>query len=561
MDKFWLDQYPPGTAREVSLGRWPSLTAMIDESIRRFADRIALKQMGRALSYADLDRLSAAFATWLQQQGFKRGDRLAIMLPNVLQYPVVMFGALRAGLVVVNTNPLYTAPELEHQLTDSGAEGIVVLENFAATVQAVAPRTRLRAILVTGVGDLLSVPKGAIVNFVLRYVQRKVPAWHIPQARRLTDVLESTDGARPTPVSLSHDDIAYLQYTGGTTGVAKGAMLTHGNMVANVLQCQAWFTQVALEHATYICALPLYHIFSLTANLLLFTSLGGTGVLIVNPRDFPHFVSELRANPPMFLMGVNTLFNALMHTTGFDKLDFRRLVGTLGGGMAVQRPVAERWKALTGCCITQGWGLTECSPVVCCNPLVGPDRDFNGSIGVPLPSSEVSIRDDAGADVGTEMSGEICVRGPQVMRGYWNQPAETDNVMLPDGWLRTGDIGRIDRRGFVFIEDRKKDMIVVSGFKVFPNEVEDVVAGMPGVRECAAIGLPDERSGEVVVLFIARKDPSLTEDAVKQFCHQHLTGYKRPRHVYFRDELPKTNVGKILRRALRDELLKSNPAP
>jgi long-chain acyl-CoA synthetase len=561
MDKFWLKQYPPGTVTEVSVGQWPSLTAMIDHSCGQYADRVALRQMGRSMTYGELDRLSAAFAAWLQQQGFKRGDRLAVMLPNVLQYPVVMFGALRAGLAVVNTNPLYTAPELEHQLIDSGAEGIVVLENFAATVQAVAGRTRLRAILVTGVGDMLSAPKGALVNFVLRYVQRKVPVWHMPQAKRLLDVLKHSAGTRHMPVSLNHDDIAYLQYTGGTTGVAKGAMLTHGNMVANVLQCQAWFTQVALDNATYICALPLYHIFSLTANLLLFTSLGGTGVLIVNPRDFPAFVKELHANPPMFLMGVNTLFNALMHTPGFDKLDFSRLHGTLGGGMAVQRAVAERWKSLTGCVVTQGWGLTECSPVVCVNPLVGPDREFSGSIGLPMPSSEISIRDDSGADVGVDASGEICVRGPQVMRGYWNQPAETDNVMLPGGWLRTGDIGRIDTRGFVFIEDRKKDMIVVSGFKVFPNEIEDVMAALPGVRECAAIGLPDERSGEVVVLFIVRKDPSLTEAAIKQYCHDNLTAYKRPRHVYFRDELPKTNVGKILRRALRDELLKSNPAP
>ena len=365
-------------------------------------------------------------------------------------------------------------------------------------------------------------------------------------------------GRRPTEVSLGHDDIAFLQYTGGTTGVSKGAMLTHGNLVANVLQAQAWFTQIALDHTRYICALPLYHIFSLTTNCLLFMALGGTGVLIANPRDFPRFVDELRRNPPMFVMGVNTLFNALMNTRGFENVDFSQLVATMGGGMAVQRPVAERWKKMTGCKITQGWGLTETSPVACVNPLVGPDSEFNGSIGLPFPGTEISIRDDDGKEVGVEESGEICVRGPQVMRGYWNRPDETAKVMLPEGWLRTGDIGRIDRRGFVYIEDRKKDMIVVSGFKVFPNEVEEVVAHMPGVKEVAAVGLPDSRSGEVVVLFVVRQDPSLTEEAIRKFCEQQLTGYKQPRRVYFRTELPKTNVGKILRRSLRDELIKSN---
>ncbi len=558
MDRFWLAQYPPGTPTDIDINRWPSIKALVEDSFQRFTDRTAFSQMGKAVSYGELDRLSAGFAAWLQDEGFKKGDRLAIMLPNVLQYPVAILGALRAGLVVVNCNPLYTAPELEHQLNDSGATAILVLENFATTVQAVAPRTRLRTILITGAGDLLQFPRGLLVNFVLRHVKRAIPAWSLPGALRFKQVMKLSAGRRPTEVSLGHDDIAFLQYTGGTTGVSKGAMLTHGNLVANVLQAQAWFTQIALDHTRYICALPLYHIFSLTTNCLLFMALGGTGVLIANPRDFPRFVDELRRNPPMFVMGVNTLFNALMNTRGFENVDFSQLVATMGGGMAVQRPVAERWKKMTGCKITQGWGLTETSPVACVNPLVGPDSEFNGSIGLPFPGTEISIRDDDGKEVGVEESGEICVRGPQVMRGYWNRPDETAKVMLPEGWLRTGDIGRIDRRGFVYIEDRKKDMIVVSGFKVFPNEVEEVVAHMPGVKEVAAVGLPDSRSGEVVVLFVVRQDPSLTEEAIRKFCEQQLTGYKQPRRVYFRTELPKTNVGKILRRSLRDELIKSN---
>jgi len=558
MDRFWLARYPAGTPSDININEWPSISTLIEKSCRRYTSRVAFSQMGCDLSYGELDRLSAAFAAWLQESGFRKGDRIAIMLPNVLQYPVAMFGALRAGLIVVNTNPLYTPPELEHQLNDSGATAILVLEQFAATVQAVAKRTQLRSILVTGVGDLLGFPRGPVVNFVLRHVQRKIPPWSMPQAHDFVEVLEQSSGRTPSPVQLGHEDIAFLQYTGGTTGVSKGAMLTHGNLVANVLQAQAWFTQVALDNATCICALPMYHIFSLTVNCLLFTSIGGTGILITNPRDFGQFVKELRARPPMFLVGVNTLFNALMNTPGFERVDFRGLVATLGGGMAVQRAIAERWKKMTGCNITQGWGLTETSPIACVNPLVGPDSDFSGSVGLPAPATEISIRDDDGHDVGIDNSGEICVRGPQVMRGYWNRPDETANVMLPDGWLRTGDIGRMDSRGFVFIEDRKKDMIVVSGFKVFPNDVEEVVAHMPGVREVAAVGMPDSRSGEVVVLFVVRSNPSLTEAAIQQFCQQQLTGYKQPRYVYFRSELPKTNVGKILRRSLRDEIIRSN---
>jgi long-chain acyl-CoA synthetase len=551
MDRIWLKQYPPGTPADIDPDEYSSLKALIELSCKKFADRVAYLQMGSSLSYAELDRMSACFGAWLQAQGLKQGDRIAIMLPNILQYPVVMCGALRAGLTVVNTNPLYTATELEYQLRDSGATALVVLENFASIVEQALPASAVRHIIVTAVGDLLPFPKGALVNFVLRYVQRKVPAWHLPTAHTLPTILRGTPAALQA-VNVGHDDIAYLQYTGGTTGVSKGAMLTHGNMVANVLQSRAWFKQVELDNTRYVCALPLYHIFSLTANCLLFTSLGGAGHLIPNPRDFKGFVQELRHHPPMFFMGVNSLFNALMNTPGFEALDFSHLVATVGGGMAVQRSVAERWKQVTGCVLTQGWGLTEASPAGCVNPLVG--VDFTGAIGLPLPSTEVSIRDDDGKELGNNEVGEICLRGPQVMRGYWNRPEETAKVMLPEGWLRTGDIGRMDARGYVFIEDRKKDIIIVSGFKVFPNEVEDVVAHHPGVAEVAAVAQPDDKSGETVALFVVKKDPALTAEALMEHCHKYLTGYKMPRHIYFRSELPKTNVGKILRKELRNEL-------
>jgi long-chain acyl-CoA synthetase len=561
MDKIWLGQYPPGVAAEVDVFAIDSLKALIEGACERYADRVAYHCMGTALSYRELDARSRAFGAWLQHRaGLKSGDRIAIMLPNVLQYPIAMFGALRAGLVIVNTNPLYTATELEHQLKDSGAVAVVVLENFAATLEQALPATSVRQVIVTGVGDQLRWPKGLIVNAVLRHVHKKVPRWHIDEARSFRAVLKQGRALSLLPVSLDHADLAYLQYTGGTTGIAKAAMLTHGNMVANVLQSRAWFQQVALETATFICALPLYHIFSLTANCLLFASLGGTGLLIVNPRDFPAFVKDLQSNKPMFFMGVNTLFNALMHTPGFNDIDFSRLVATVAGGMALQSSVAARWKEITGCVVTQGWGLTEASPVGCVNPLIGPYAKFTGSIGLPVPSTEVTIRDDEGRELALGGVGEICLRGPQVMRGYWNQPEETAKVMLPEGWLRTGDIGRIDELGFVYIQDRKKDMINVSGFNVYPNEVEDVVAHCPGVLEVAAVAQADEHSGEVVAVFVVRKDPALTERGIKDYCHQYLTGYKRPHAVYFREQLPKSNVGKILRRALRDELAKTHPA-
>ena len=558
MDRFWLAQYPSAVPADIDPFEIDTLKSLIEDACGRFADRIAYHSMGTSITYRELEAQSRAFGAWLQQRaGLKSGDRIAIMLPNLLQYPIAMFGALRAGLTVVNTNPLYTASELEHQLKDSGALAVVVLENFAATLQQALPQTRVRQIIVTGVGDLLQWPKGAIVNFVLRHVHKKVPRWLIPEAHGFRQVLADSRHLRLLPVNLDRNDIAYLQYTGGTTGVAKGAMLTHANMVANILQARAWFQQVALDRVTFVCALPLYHIFSLTGNCWLFASLGGAGVLIANPRDFPGFIKELRRHRPMFFMGVNTLFNALMHTPGFAQLDFSQLVATVAGGMALQSSVATRWKEITGCTLSQGWGLTEASPVGCVTKLVGPDSDFNGSIGLPVPSTELTIRDDEGRVLPIGAVGEICLRGPQVMRGYWQRPEETEKVMLPEGWLRTGDIGRFDERGFVFIEDRKKDMIIVSGFKVYPNEIEDVIAKCPGVLEVAAVAQADEHSGEVVALFIVRKDPALSEQSLQDYAQQYLTGYKRPAAIYFRDQLPKTNVGKILRRELRDELAKS----
>ena len=555
MSRFWLPQYPAGVAADIDPFAMSSLKALIEDACERYADRIAYRSMGTSMTYRELEQRSRAFAAWLQQKaGIASGERVAIMLPNVLQYPIAMFGALRGGYVVVNVNPLYTASELEHQLKDSGATAVVVLENFAATLEHALPDTAVKHVIVTSVGDLLSAPKGTLVNFVLRHVQRRVPRWLIPGSRGMRHVLAEGRKLALQSVRIDRDDLAYLQYTGGTTGVAKGAMLSHGNMVANIQQCRAWFLQKAMDRATFVCALPLYHIFSLTANCLLFGSLGGSGLLIANPRDFRGFVAELRRHPPMFFMGVNTLFNALLHTRGFESVDFSHLAATVAGGMALQGTVAERWKAATGCDVSQGWGLTEASPVVCCNPLIGADAAFNGSVGLPLPSTDISIRDESGTDVGVGVAGEICVRGPQVMQGYWQRADETAQVMLPDGWLRTGDIGRIDARGFVFIEDRKKDMIIVSGFKVYPNEVEEVAARCPGVLEVAAVSRHDEHSGEVVVLFVVRKDPALTERNVMDFCHQSLAAYKRPQAVYFRDELPKSNVGKILRRVLRDEL-------
>jgi len=541
MSKPWLQSYPPGVPAEIDSTRYASIAQMADESFSKFAERTAYVQMGRQLSYGELDAKSKAFAGWLQHKAkLQRGARVAIMMPNVLQYPIALFGVLRAGGTVVNTNPLYTARELEHQLKDSGAEVIVILENFAHVLQEVIQHTKVRQVIVTSVGELLGFPKGSIVDFVVRRIRKAVPSWSLPGALRFGDVLAEGVALPYNPVALSHADLAFLQYTGGTTGVSKGAMLSHGNMVANVLQSSAWIADTLPpgEHHTAITALPLYHIFALTANCILFLRLGWTNVLITNPRDFPAFVKELKQHKFTYISGVNTLFNALLHTPGFETVDFSHLRCTLGGGMAVQRAVAEHWKKVTGCILTQAWGLTETSPAACINPA---NEDFNDSIGLPISSTEVAIMNDAGEPLPIGESGEICVRGPQVMQGYYNRPDETAKVMLPDGWLRTGDIGRMDARGYVFIEDRKKDMINVSGFNVY---------------EAAAVAKADERSGEVVALFVVRKDPALTAEAVIEHCRAALTGYKVPKYVYFKSDLPKTNVGKILRRELRDEAQK-----
>lgn len=552
MDKIWLKSYPPGVPAEINVGEFRSLKAIAEQSFQKFADADAYVQMGRTMTYAELDHTSRHFAAWLQKTAaLKKGDRLAIMLPNLLQYPVVMLAALRAGVVVVNTNPLYTPPELEHQLQDSGAEAIVILENFAHVLQKVIARTKIRVVIVTSVGDMLRFPKSWIVNFVVRRIRKQVPSWNIAGAHQLEAALADSKHLSLTEVDVQSDDLAFLQYTGGTTGVSKAAMLTHGNVVANVLQARAWVTPVfAGEPATLLTPLPLYHIFALTANCLLFLSLGWRNILIVNPRDLPAVIGEMKKYPFTFFSGVNTLFNALLNAPAFAGVDFSKLKVTLGGGMAVQASVAERWQKVTGKPITQAWGLTETSPAGCINRVEDP---FNGSVGLPIPSTEISIKDDSGNDMAINQIGEICLRGPQVMRGYWNRPDETAKVMLPGGWLRTGDVGRISESGHVYIEDRKKDMILVSGFNVYPNEVEAVAAAHPGVLEAAAIAMPDEHSGEVVALFVVRKDPNLTEAALIDHCRQSLTGYKVPKHVYFRNELPKSNVGKILRRGLREE--------
>jgi long-chain acyl-CoA synthetase len=553
MDRNWLTHYPPGVPADIDPDRYASLRDIFEEACAAYRHAPAFINMGAALSYAQLDELSRAFASWLQKKsGLAPGDRVALMMPNILQYPVALFGVLRAGMVVVNTNPLYTARELEHQLKDSGAKVIVIVENFVHVLQQVLPRTELKHVLVTRIGDLLGIPRGFIVNFVLKHVRKQIPKWNIPGTSTFKSALGGGLGLKLDPVPLGGADIAFLQYTGGTTGVAKAAILTHRNMVANVLQADAWI-KPALERraaGTVISALPLYHIFSLTANCLLFVRLGARNILITNPRDFPAFVAELKKYRFFFISGVNTLFNALLHTPGFDTMNFDELRISLGGGMAVQAVVAERWKKVTGNVLTQAWGLTETSPAACINPI---GVNFNGSIGLPIPSTDVSIRDDAGKELPVNGVGEICVFGPQVMRGYWNRPDETEKVMFGD-WLRTGDIGRMNAEGYVFIEDRKKDMILVSGFNVYPNEIESVAAAHPGVLEVAAVAQPDENSGEVVALFVVKKDPGLTAEALIAYCRTELTGYKVPKHVYFRTELPKTNVGKILRRALRDEL-------
>jgi long-chain acyl-CoA synthetase len=552
MDRIWLKSYPAGVPAEIDVRKLRTVAQLIDESCARYGDSVAYVQMGTSVTYRQVDRLTRHFAAYLQKTaGLRKGERFAIMLPNLIQYPVAMFAALRAGLAVVNTNPLYTAPELEHQLRDSGATAILVLENFAHVVQKVLPATQVKHVFVTSVGELLGFPKSAIVNYVVRKRRKQVPPWSINGAVNFKTALDEGARLKFDPVEVTTDDLAYLQYTGGTTGVAKGAMLTHGNIGANILQAEEWIRPSFKGSATLITPIPLYHIFALTVNCLLFFRLGWRNILIINPRDFPAVIKELKKYPFEFISGVNTLFNALLNTPGFDTVDFSRLKITLGGGMAVQAPVAKRWKEVTGNVLTQAWGLTETSPGACVNP---PREDFNGAIGLPIPSTDIAIKSDAGQDLPVGEVGEICVKGPQVTVGYWNRPDETAKVMLPGGWLRTGDVGRMNERGYVFIEDRKKDMILVSGFNVYPNEVEAIAASHPGILEAAAVAQPDEHSGEVVALYVVRKDPALTDRAVIDFCRQSLAAYKVPRHVYFRDELPKTNVGKILRKALREEL-------
>jgi long-chain acyl-CoA synthetase len=553
-DRIWLGDYPPGIPAEIDPDAIPSLKHLYEDACRRYAAATAFSNLGRALTYAEVDEQSRCFAAWLQKAaGLGRGDRVALMMPNVLQYPIAIIGCHRAGCTVVNVNPLYTARELEHQLNDSGASVIVIFENAAATLEQVLARTAVRQVVVTGIGDLLGFPKGPVANFVIRRVRKLVPRYSLPRSVRFKDALARGAALALDPVVVGGDDVAFLQYTGGTTGVSKGAVLTHRNMVANTLQVIAFMPELAdCENPAVITALPLYHIFALTTNMLVFTKVGGNNVLITNPRDMRGFVKELSKVRFTFITGVNTLFNALLNTPGFDRLDFSSLKVALGGGMAVQAAVSERWRKVTGRHICQGWGLTESSPVGTANLPRNPD--FTGSIGYPLPSTELSIRDDDGNVLPAGSVGEICLRGPQVMRGYWNRPEETAKVMLPGGWLRTGDIGRMDDRGRTFIEDRKKDMILVSGFNVYPNEVEGVVAQMPAVLEVAAVAQPDVKSGEAVALFVVSKDPALTAEAVVAFCRRELTPYKVPKSVYFRSELPKTNVGKILRRTLRDEL-------
>ena len=556
MEKIWLRNYPPGVPAEINPEEYPSLKHLFEEAFRKHAARPAFSNLGRTLSYAEVDEMSRRFGAWLQKEaGLKKGDRIAIMMPNLLQYPIAMIGALRAGLTVVNTNPLYTARELEHQLNDSGATVMLISETSCATLQQVLSRTPLRKVIVTGLGDLLGFPKGLVANFVLRHVKKVIPAWSLPGSIRFNDVMSRGASLTLEPVDVGPEDVAFLQYTGGTTGVAKGAVLIHRNLVANTIQVVSWMPEFeTLEDSVVITALPLYHIFALTSNCLVFTYVGGMNVLITDPRNMKAFVEELSRVKFSFITGVNTLFNGLLNTPGFDQLDFSSLKIALGGGMAVQAAVSERWRQLTGRDICQGWGLTETSPVATANRPE--ETAFTGSIGYPLPSTELSIRDDDGNELEIGQVGEICVRGPQVMRGYWNRPEETEKVMLPGGWLRTGDVGRMDEKGLTYIEDRKKDMILVSGFNVYPNEIEGVVAQMPEVLEVAAVAQDDPRSGEVVALFVVRKDPSLTKEQIVAFCKKELTGYKVPRAVYFKDELPKTNVGKILRRDLRDELKK-----
>ncbi|MES2315964.1 MAG: long-chain-fatty-acid--CoA ligase [Pseudomonadota bacterium] len=554
MDKIWLSSYPKDVPAQIDPGQYGSLVELLEESFRKYAERNAYVCMDRFITYAQVDQYSRQLGAWLQQRGLKKGARVALMMPNVLQYPVAAAAVLRAGYTVVNVNPLYTPRELEHQLVDSGAEVIIVLENFATTLEQIIAKTAVKHVVVATMGDMLGTIKGAIVNFVVRRVKKMVPAFSLPGLVHFNDALAAGQRLTFTPVQLSHADVAFLQYTGGTTGLSKGATLTHRNIIANVLQNDAW-VQPALDKngapVIMVCALPLYHIFALTVCMMMGTRWGALNILIPNPRDIPGFAKELAKYKFTLLPAVNTLFNALLNNADFAKLDFSSLKISLGGGMAVQQAVNEKWLKLTGCPIIEAYGLSETSPGAISNPSTA--TAYSGSVGVPMPSTDVLILDDDGVPVAIGESGEIAIRGPQVMAGYWNQPAETAKCMTADGYFKSGDVGIMDERGFVRIVDRKKDMILVSGFNVYPTEIEAVAATHPGVLECACVGVPDEHSGEAVKLFVVRKDPALTAEMLSAFCKEQFTGYKRPKHIEFRDALPKTNVGKILRRELRDQ--------
>ncbi|HEV8692267.1 MAG TPA: long-chain-fatty-acid--CoA ligase [Ideonella sp.] len=556
MEKIWLKQYPAGVPAEVKTDVYPSLVALLDESFRKHAQLPAYRFMGKAFSFAQIDDLSRAFAAYLQSLGLARGDRVAVMMPNVPQYPVAVAGILRAGLVVVNVNPLYTPRELEHQLKDSGAKAIVILENFAATLQQVAEAVPTQHVVLAAMGDLMGLLKGAIVNHVVRKVKKLVPAYSLPNAVRFNDAVSRGRGKPFTAPKVGPDDIAVLQYTGGTTGVSKGAVLLHRNLVANVLQSEAWY-QPALkkipqgEQVVTICALPLYHIFGFNTNMMLSLRMGGCNILIPNPRDLPAVLKDLSRERFHSFPAVNTLFNALANHPDFDSVDWSHLKISVGGGMAVQQATARLWLEKTGCPICEGYGLSETSPSATCNPV--DTTAYSGTIGLPMPSTELTLLDDDGREVPPGQTGEIAIRGPQVMAGYWQRPDETAKVMTADGYFRTGDIGVVDERGYFKIVDRKKDMILVSGFNVYPNEVEDVITQMPGVLECAAVGVPDDKAGEAVKVVIVKKDPAINDADVRAWCESNLTGYKRPKIIEFRTELPKTPVGKVLRRELRDK--------
>jgi len=555
MERIWLKHYPAGVPADIDVTQYGSLVELLEESFTKFRDRKAFICMDKAITYRELDEMSLALAAYLQSKGLAKGARVALMMPNVLQYPISTAAVLRAGYSVVNVNPLYTPRELEHQLKDSGAEAIIVLENFASTVEKVITKTSVKHVIVGTMGDLLGF-KGVIVNLVVRRVKKMVPAYSLPGSVSFNDAVAAGRSMRLQKPTLTREDVAFLQYTGGTTGVSKGATLLHGNVVANMLQNDAWLQPAlkkppVVDQLFIVCALPLYHIFALTACFLLGVRSGGVNLLIPNPRDIPGFIKELQKYQVNSFPAVNTLYNALVNHPDFSKVDFSKLKASFGGGMATQKPVAEAWLKATGCPLSEGYGLSETSPVLTCNPA---DTDkFTGTIGLPVPSTWLSIRDDDGNELPLGEAGEICAKGPQVMAGYWNRPDETAKVMTADGYFRTGDIGVMDERGYTRIVDRKKDMILVSGFNVYPNEIEEVIASHPGVLECAVIGVPDPKSTEAVKAFVVKKDPNLTAEDIIKFCATQLTNYKVPKQVEFRTELPKTNVGKILRRELRDE--------